>query len=71
MLKTGLVPSGRNIEERKKTVVKLTYTEIVVKRSVLRAQKPYFIVLLLTVVSFTTNFYMHRLNCQDTSWHIF
>ena len=56
MLKTGLVPSGRNIQERKKTVVKLTYTEIVVKIRVFKAKKPYFIVLLLTVVSFTTNF---------------
>lgn len=55
MLKTGLVPSGRNIEERKKTVVKLTYTEIVVKSRVLRAKKPLFRVLLLTTVSFTTN----------------
>ena len=56
MLKTGLVPSGRNIEERKKTVVKLTYTKIVVKIHVFKAKTPLFRVLLLTVVSFTTNF---------------
>ena len=56
MLKTGLVPSGRNIEERKKTVVKLTYAEIVVKPLVFRAILSIFRVLLLPVVSFTTNF---------------
>ena len=56
MLKTGLVPSGRNIQERKKTVVKLTYTEIVVKPLDFRAVFDIFRVLFLTVVSFTTNF---------------
>ena len=55
MLKTGLVPSGRNIEERKKTVVKLTYAEIVVKPLDFRAVFDIFRVLFLTVVSFTAN----------------
>ena len=58
MLKTGLVPSGRNIQEHKakNIVVKLTYTEIVVKSADFRAKKSLFRVLLLTTVSFTTNF---------------
>ena len=58
MLETGLVPSGRNIQEHKakNIVVKLTYTETVVKPLVFRAISSYFIVLLLTVVSFTTDF---------------
>ena len=56
MLKNGLVPSGMNIEERNKTVVKLTFTETVVKIHVFKAKMPLFRVVLLTVVSFTTNF---------------